>query len=202
MKKDHKNLLNADNVLVPARYINKRQFIKKFIELAFLISLIGAGSVSAYATTITPTNLMDQINNQRQIRGLNPLKDDQRLDQAAENKSEDMINRDYFEHYANGSTPWDFITKQNYNYLYAGENLAMDFQTSEGMVRAWMSSPSHRKNILNPDFEDIGIGVVKGEYSDDSGKHETIIVANMFGKEKPKILQLFDNMVNKIKSIF
>ncbi len=181
---------------------SKNHLIKKIFELVLLALLIGAGSACAHASAINTKNVLSEINYYRKIRGLTPLEIDDRLNEAAEKKSNDMINRDYFEHYSFGRSPWDFIAEQNYNYLYAGENLAMDFQTSEGMVRAWMSSPTHRKNILNPDFDDVGIGVVKGEYSEDDQSHETIMVTNMFGKEKPKILIFFDKIVNTLKRIF
>ncbi len=181
---------------------NHKHIAKKVFELALLASLVGIGSARAYASSITKSNVIKEVNYQREIRGIKPLSEDVRLEKAAEEKSNDMINKDYFEHYANGLTPWVFISNQNYDYLYAGENLAMDFHTSEGMVRAWMSSPTHRKNILNPDFDDTGIGIIKGEYTDESGSHETMMVTNMFGKEKPKILQFFDSVVEIFKHIF
>lgn len=182
--------------------LHKYHSVKKLCELGLLLTLIGAGVAQAKASDITPKNILIQINYQRELRGIKPLQEDTRLDQAAVNKSTDMIDKDYFEHYAHGLTPWKFIENQKYDYLYAGENLAMDFQTSEGMVRAWMSSSAHRKNILNPDYDDIGIGVVKGEYTDDHGSRETNMVTNMFGKEKPAILKLFDAVVNRLKNIF
>jgi len=202
MKNKNQNLAELNEQMTVARKFHKNHIIRKMVELAFLIGIIGAGIAHAQASDITQTNVLDQINYQRDLRGLKPLVEDSRLDKAADNKSTDMIKRDYFEHYSFGLTPWIFISEQDYNYLYAGENLAMDFQTSEGMVRAWMSSPAHRKNILNPDYDDIGIGVVKGEYTDDKGTHETIMVTNMFGKEKPKILQFFDTMFSTMKSWF
>lgn len=176
--------------------------VRKLCELALLIALLAAGAVQAEASEITPENVLKQINYQRELRGIKPLEEDDRLNRAATNKSQDMIDRDYFEHYANGLTPWSFITDQDYDYLYAGENLAMDFKTSEGMVRAWMSSPAHRKNILNPDYDDVGIGLVKGEYTDIKGSRETSMVTNMFGKEKPVILRLFDEVITRLKKIF
>ena len=182
--------------------IRHKHIVKKVCELVLFAILIGAGTVGAHASEITSENVRFQVNYYREIRGLKPLDDDARLDNAAENKSTDMIDRDYFEHYAYGLSPWIFIADQKYNYLYAGENLAMDFQTSEGMVRAWMSSPTHRRNILNPDFDDIGIGIVKGEYTENGNTHETVMVTNMFGKEKPKIMQFFDKVVEVLKNIF
>ena len=113
-----------------------------------------------------------------------------------------MLNRNYFEHFAYGLTPWDFMKKANYNYLYAGENLAMNFQTSEGMVNAWMNSPLHRANILNPDYNEMGLGIVKGAYTENNKTQETIIVDNMFGRQKPVILDFFDNFIAKVTAIF
>lgn len=194
--------INTKDQIQKAQFIAKHSITRKIIEIICLATIIGAGTASAYASPITPENLLKQINYQREIRGLTNLKVDIRLEKAAEKKSQDMVDKDYFEHYAYGKTPWTFVKDENYDYLYAGENLAMDFQTSEGMVRAWMSSPSHRKNILNPDFIETGIGVVKGEYTDEDGTRETTIVTNMFGREKPKILQFFDSVMNKIKNIF
>lgn len=155
---------------------------------------------SAFASEITPENVEKLINEQREQRGLLPLKPDSKLDMAASNKSKDMVSRNYFEHYAYGLSPWDFIASTGYNYLYAGENLAMDFDTAEGMVNSWMNSPAHRKNILNPDYSDTGIGIVKGTYADPTGSRETVMVTNMFGREKPFILSVIDNVIEKIAS--
>ncbi|MBI3638379.1 CAP domain-containing protein, partial [Candidatus Wolfebacteria bacterium] len=60
---------------------------------------------------------------------------------------------------------------------YAGENLAVNFFDSEDAVNAWMKSITHRENILNTNFKEIGIGVAKGNYN---GK-ESIFVVQLFG---------------------
>ena len=78
----------------------------------------------------------------------------------------------------------------------------MDFDTSEGMVAAWMKSPAHRKNILNPDFDDTGVGVVKGTYADSTGDRETIMVSNIFAKPKPYILQIIDSVISALSRVF
>lgn len=174
----------------------------KLISISFLfISLFSVNIASSKASEITPQNLENLINSERVADGLIPLKVNDQLDSAATAKSNDMVNRNYFEHYALGLTPWNFIIKAGYNYLYAGENLAMDFNTTEGTVNAWMNSPAHRSNILNPDYSEMGMGVVKGEYKDASGTHETTIVTNMFGRQKPIILQIFDSFVESISSL-
>jgi hypothetical protein len=156
----------------------------------------------ALASDITVENVTYLLNQERIFNGLSPFSIDEDLGHAAKNKSKDMLNRNYFEHYAYGLAPWDFINNAGYKYLYAGENLAMDFQTSEGMVNAWMNSPLHRKNILSEDYEDIGIGVVKGVYVENGQEKETIIVSNMFGRKKPIIVEIFNKIIDNIQILF
>lgn len=179
-------------------------YILKILEIVLfvLISVSVFAIREAFASDITKENLLKGINAERTNRNIAPLNENAKLDQASLNKSNDMLERNYFEHYFNGLTPWDWIARENYNYLYAGENLAMDFDTSEGMVKAWMDSPTHRANILNPDFNETGIGIVKGQFSDGNGARETTIVTNMFGREKPQILVTIDSWIKNIRTLF
>jgi uncharacterized protein YkwD len=168
----------------------------KYIRTA-AISAIVLFSLTAkvFASDITSTNLFNALNKERSARGLTSLNINADLNNAANMKSRDMLNRDYFEHYAYGLTPWDFMKNSGYDYLYAGENLAMDFATTEGMVKAWMNSPAHKENILNPDFKEIGIGVVKGAYTEKNLTHESTVVTTMFGTEKPRFLKIIDHLI-------
>jgi len=85
-----------------------------------------------------------------------------------------MLAKGYWAHFApDGTSPWSFFLSFGYKYKYAGENLARDFPDASSAVTAWMNSPSHRENILNPNYEDIGIGVVEGSLA---GADTTIIV--------------------------
>ena len=89
-----------------------------------------------------------------------------------------MLEKQYWDHFGpNGETPWQFIRASSYAYVYAGENLAKGFRTSEGVVEAWMASPTHRANIMSGNYKDIGVAVVEGELL---GK-QTILVVQMFG---------------------
>jgi uncharacterized protein YkwD len=94
------------------------------------------------------------------------LKENTTLDQAAMNKLEDMFKNQYFEHVSpSGNGPGYVVTSAGYNYLTVGENLAMgDFTSDQDLMNAWMASPGHRANILNPDFIDIGVAVATGTY--------------------------------------
>lgn len=179
-----------------------QNFAKIAIGSLAVVGILSFNVSFSKASEITPVNLENLINSERVQNGLIPLKISEQLNSAASNKSEDMVTRNYFEHYAFGLTPWNFIVKAGYNYLYAGENLAMDFDTAEGTVNAWMESPAHRKNILNSDFSDMGMGVVRGEYTDNSGMtKDTTVVTNMFGREKPVILQVIDAVIVQISKL-
>ena len=181
--------------------INHKKF--KIIISAALVGISAFSFVGiAKASEITPENVLYLINRERVYYGVEPLQLDSDLNQAATLKSRDMIGRDYFEHYDFGLTPWDFIRNQDYSFLYAGENLAMDFQTAEGMVNSWLLSPTHRQNILSPDFNDTGIGVVKGAYTENGKVHETTMVTNMFGRKKPAIIEAINNIAKNISYLF
>jgi hypothetical protein len=89
-----------------------------------------------------------------------------------------MLKNGYFAHNSpSGITPWKWFDDVDYAYVYAGENLAIDFNTGEGVHEAWMNSPGHRQNILNPHYRDIGIAVVSGAFQD----RTTTIVIQHFG---------------------
>jgi len=196
---------NKNQIDLNQHFLSKMRqhyLVIKIVEIFLLLSLFALYATLAMAAPITAENVEDLVNEERTSRGISPLNVNQSLDDAAQKKSADMIGRNYFDHYAYGLTPWAFISNENYDYLYAGENLAMDFNTAEGMVSAWMASSSHRKNILNPDFSEIGVGVVKGEFIDNSGQRETEMVTNLFATRKPAVIRLFDNVVEKLKNIF
>ena len=92
-----------------------------------------------------------------------------------------MAQKEYFSHTSpEGKTPWYWFRKNGYSYIYAGENLAIHFFDSKDLVQAWLDSPSHRANILNKNFSNIGVGISKGLYE---GK-ETIFIVQLFGKQK------------------
>ena len=136
------------------------------------------GGVLGYASSITPQSVLDGINAQRIEAGLSPLCLNDRLNQAATMKAGDMFTLNYWAHNSpNGREPWDFIKDAGYRYRYAGENLARDFGDTNSMIDAWMASPTHRDNIVNPRYQEIGIAVVNGTLQG----VETTLVVNMFG---------------------
>jgi uncharacterized protein YkwD len=175
----------------------------KTIIASVLVTVILLFSTQiASASEITAENVINVVNKEREARMLKPLKNSDLLMKAAEDKSRHMIIHNYFEHYALGLTPWSFIINSGYDYSIAGENLAMGFKTSEGLVEAWMNSPTHRANILNPDYEDIGVGIVKGAFTEDGEKIDTVMTTNMLAKPKPVISRVFNRIVESFNNLF
>lgn len=128
---------------------------------------------------VTSAKLIELVNNERIANGLKSLKINDKLSQAAEGKAQDMLVNAYFAHTSpTGITPWYWLEKNDYNYVAAGENLAKDFTDSEYVHKAWMNSPSHKANIMNENYQEIGIAVVEGEIN---GK-KTLLAVQFFGK--------------------
>ncbi|PIX70620.1 hypothetical protein COZ39_04425, partial [Candidatus Roizmanbacteria bacterium CG_4_10_14_3_um_filter_33_21] len=135
--------------------------------------------VLGLATDISIQKLIQLTNNQRQKYNLSSLNYNDKLSQAAQKKAEDMFAKNYWAHYGpNGIAPWNFIMDSGYQYEYAGENLAKNFLFSQGVVDAWMDSPTHRANVLRKEYSDVGFAVVNGVLNGE----ETTLVVQMFGK--------------------
>ena len=123
------------------------------------------------------------LNEYREKEGLAPLRSSDRLSQAALLKAKDMLEKDYWAHHSpSGTSPWKFITGEGYAYSIAGENLARGFEDIYKMKEALLDSPSHKQNIVDPKFEDIGVAVINGNIE---GKDVTLVV-QMFGRESEK----------------
>lgn len=105
-------------------------------------------------------------NKERASAGLKPLAENSLLNKSATFKANDMNQRQYFEHESpDGKDIEDLAKNFNYEYVTIGENLAMgNFSSEQKIVEAWMNSPGHRANILNPKYTEIGIGLIGGTW--------------------------------------
>jgi hypothetical protein len=93
-----------------------------------------------------------------------------------------MAEYGYFAHYSpRGVSPWYWFEQVSYSFIHAGENLAVHFTDSGEVVQAWMRSPTHRANIMNAQFTEIGIGTATGTYQG----HPTVFVVQLFGAPNP-----------------
>lgn len=146
--------------------------------LAISISLVVPSS-NTLASAITKQNIISLTNVARAQQGLEQLTENQTLAAAANAKAVDMLTNQYFAHTSpSGLSPWYWIKKFGYTYLYSGENLAVHFTSAEDIQNGWMLSATHRANILNPRFTETGIGIAMGDFE---GAPTTFVV-QLFGK--------------------
>ena len=149
------------------------------------VFLLGSSAGSSFfmkrtvlGAEIASSVLIDLTNESRLAQNEPPLVRNPKLDKAAELKGNDMAMKQYFAHNSpEGVTPWHWFKMAGYNFLYAGENLAINFTDSSEVQEAWLLSPTHRANIMNVEFREVGIATVKGEYND----YPTIYIVQMFG---------------------
>lgn len=178
------------HLLIPRESNKYRSKLLHYEVLFLLIAFLASGlitiagvqreypAVLGISTNISIADLLENTNKKRQENGLVPLKLNEKLNHAAEGKAKNMFSLNYWAHVApDGTTPWVFIKDSGYEYLYAGENLARGFSSGADVVDAWMKSPSHRENLLSPNYRDIGFAVDSGQLTGS----ETVLVVQMFG---------------------
>lgn len=109
--------------------------------------------------------MLKLVNKDRKKHGLKALRMQQDLREVARKHSKDMARKDYFEHEnISGQTPFDRLEEARITDIVAGENLAKIRGFKNPVVRAeigLMNSPGHRANILNKEYNTIGIGIIK-----------------------------------------
>lgn len=147
--------------------------------LKLFVSLISINfSQNIFFADVTKNTLMNFVNQSREAEGLNILIENKKLDQAAMLKAQDMLSNDYFAHKSpQGITPWYWFLQSGYNYKYAGENLAIGFLDSKEIFNAWYDSPSHKENMLNPNYKEFGLAILDGNF----GGGEATVVVQLFG---------------------
>lgn len=133
---------------------------------------------TAFFADLTKVALIQMTNEERQTSGVGILKENSQLDTAAMQKAQDMFANDYFAHQSpQGISPWYWFKFAGYNYKIAGENLAIGFIDSQEVVNAWINSPSHKENLLNPKFQETGMAVLTGDFQG----AKTTVVVQLFG---------------------
>ncbi|MDD4900773.1 MAG: CAP domain-containing protein [Patescibacteria group bacterium] len=156
---------------------NKRT--KAYWKLSLLGTLMGIFLLPnlAYLSAITPEKLIELTNRIRLNQGMESLTANQLLTQAAIQKGETILDSNIFNHTIDGKRFSSWIRDTGYNYSYVGENLAIDFATSEGVLEAWENSPLHKKNLLSPYYKEIGIATIPGKFQG----QDTMVVVQVFG---------------------
>jgi len=165
-------------------HLLRNKNIRNVVFIVFLVEIItflgptlSKIKESSQMATVLPAILSSLTNDERQAQNVEPLVVNQYLNKAAELKAQDMATYGYFAHTSpQGKTPWYWLEQVGYNYQYAGENLAINFNDSKDVTNAWMDSPTHKANIVKGNYTEIGTGIATGIYE---GK-ETIFVAQIY----------------------
>lgn len=152
-----------------------------FLKVVAVLLVVVLPSASVYSSAISEGTIVSLTNSARQMAGLDSLIINPTLTEAATRKAVDMVQNNYFAHTSpQGITPWRWFREVGYDYQVAGENLAVHFSTAEDVHAGWIASPSHKKNILDSRFTEIGIGVARGEFE----SYNTTFVVELFALPK------------------
>jgi len=100
------------------------------------------------------------LNDERAQGGIRAVAQNAILTSVAQDHAEDMIARDYLSHTdPEGGRAGDRARAAGYDWDFVAENIAQGFATDDAVMAAWMGSPSHRDNILDPRADEFGIGL-------------------------------------------
>lgn len=175
---------NEANSFLPKALKSKYLFWYGALLLIVKIALISLALVlpsTDFFSAITTDRLVGLINQERQARNLSALTLNGSLNSVADLKVSDMLAKDYFDHTSPaGLSPWFWFKQIGYNFAFAGENLAMGFTDTDAVFQAWMDSPSHRDNILNPNYQEMGLAVKAGQIQN----HADTLAVLVFGKQQ------------------
>jgi uncharacterized protein YkwD len=134
------------------------------VMIAQLVSFqVAPRSVLGDQAPVSSSELLRLTNDKRRQAGEPALEQNEALTKAAFLKAQDMFAHNYWAHTApDGTEPWKWFGDVNYNYSYAGENLAKNFSSAQAVISAWMDSAAHKENILKPQYSNVGFAVVNG----------------------------------------
>ena len=150
----------------------------KLVTVGFLFFTYPSPAVLSQKISL---EIFELTNISRSGESLNELSWNNELARAAQTKADDMVSNNYFAHIGpDGKQPWEWINKGGYYFLYMGENLAMDFSSAKIAHSAFQQSPTHWKNVMNPKYQDMGVGVAVGNING----RETLVLVEFFGAQK------------------
>jgi uncharacterized protein YkwD len=133
-------------------------------------------------------DILSSTNQFRRQHGRQDLQVNQKFAEAAQYLADYMARTDKYSHTADGKEPWERAAQYGYAYCIVLENIAYEFSAegfrtndlAQQFMKGWEQSPPHRKNLLDPDVYDIGVGLA---YSSRTGRYYAV---QDFGRPKSK----------------
>jgi len=142
--KPKNNITRAEAVVTMTRINDKNDFTPNNSFLAF------------------QKEVLDLVNKERAKAGVSQLSLDDKLSNVATIKSQDMIDKNYFDHTSpTYGSPYEMMKQFGISYTIAGENIAAGQSTPQQVMNDWMNSSGHRGNILNSSYTKLGVGIAK-----------------------------------------
>lgn len=139
--------------------------MKRITFVLVFFALFGIGGTVHADTMPSASSIISYVNDARVSNGLAPFSENVLLDRAADSKARALASTGVLVHTtAPAGVAWATLANVGYVYVSAGENLAANIEDAGTLVNDWMNSPSHRANLLNTKYSDVGVGVAQGYY--------------------------------------
>lgn len=167
--------------LLRKKLLNRRSTLLFGVLALTIFNLLApVAGLSTVTAQVDAGSLLAMHNQEREELGIGQLSINVALNASATAKAQAMLAADCWSHYCpEGTTPWEYFESEGYAYIFAGENLAEGFYENSSVMTAWMNSETHKANILNPNFTEIGFGFARGNFQGNS--NNTVVVVH-FGK--------------------
>jgi uncharacterized protein YkwD len=152
------------------------------VSAAILLLNVGIAPQAQASVTNEVIQLVNQARSQGRVCGnqrfgaASPLSANASLTRAAQVHTQDMAARRQIGHTgSNGSSVGDRARQAGYEWRRIAENVAAGQRSASAVVQSWLNSPGHCRNIMNPDYREIGVGAV-------SGRDNNIYWTQVFGR--------------------
>src|SRR5262249_20439343 len=161
------NLLTSSGGVIVSRH---HAALSAFLLVASVLpaALAGDGKEKPKFEPNAQEKAVSELTNKEREKGKLPaLKTNTLLGEVARAHSANMAKKREMKHKLDGKEPHERLDAAGYDYEVMGENIAVTTnKTPGGIVQGWMGSKIHRENILNKEYTEIGVGVVKNEHGE------------------------------------
>ncbi len=145
------------------RKLGRRILIPICVTFCVALALAATAYPQETNTAAAEQQLFLLINQERVKEGLPPLQLDERLARAARKHSRVMVQNDSLSHQFEGEESLQLrLSDEHVRCDHDGENIALDSDVAVAHIML-MQSPPHRANILSPQFNAVGIGIIKSD---------------------------------------